>query len=234
MSDQKSISDSSHAPPYPSQGILLNGMRKSMIQDCQASKYSTLNTMLDERKTTFGDLHNVCGSLQINGIRWRGPTANLPGNEVRNEENKENETRPRISQNLKLFQPKQKKVEVTPSKENILHASEHPSSYISKEDYFAGICLIPKRRRTDHRSGCNLIPAVHRKEHLSMKHSTQQTMTKKAVQKEEECLAEPAGRQAGNAPKRTRSGRVVRPSLRYRDWPQWPSNLLLFPIIFLM
>ena len=214
MSDKESFSDSSHAPPYPSQGILLNGMRKSMIQDCQASKYSTLNTMLDKGKTTFGDLHNGCGAVQTNGIRrWRGPTANLCGNDVRNEENKENESMSGISQNLKVFQSKQNKMEGTPSKEKILHASEPPSSYMSEEDYFAGICLIPRRRRTQHRTGCNSIPGVHRKKYLSMKHSTQQTMTKKAVQKEEECLAEPAG----SAPKRTRSGRVVRPSLRYRD-----------------
>ena len=112
------------------------------------------------------------------------------------------------------------------SEEKMFHVSEHPSCYMSKEDYVAGICLIPRKRRTQQRRGCNLIPSVHRKEHLSMKHSTQQTMTKKAVQKEEECLAEPAGRQAGNAPKRTRSGRVVRPSLRYRDWPQWLTILL--------
>ena len=214
ISKEESISDSSHAPPYPSQGILLNGMRKSMIQDCQASAHSTLNTMLDERKTTFGDLRNGCGAVQTNGIRrWRGPSVELSGNEVRNEENKENESMPEISQNLKVFQPKQRKVENRLSKKKILHASVHPSSYISKEDYFAGICLIPKRRRTPHRSGFNLIPGVHRKEHLSMKHSNQPTMIERALQKDHETLTTPAG----NVPKRTRSGRAVRPSLRYRD-----------------
>ena len=72
---------------------------------------------------------------------------------------------------------------------------------------------IVLRLRTQHRSGFNLIPGVHRKEHLSMNHSTQPTMTEKAVLKEQECLA----KSAGSTPKRTRSGRVVRPSLRYMD-----------------
>ena len=180
-------------------------------------------TTSDKRQNmTFGVLRKVCGAVQNNGIRrWRGPSTDSSGNEVRNGENKENESPPGISANLKLLQPKRKKVDSEPLKEKILHASEHPSSFMLKEDYFADICLIPRRRCTQHRSGCNLIPAVHRKEHLSMKQSTQQTMTEKAVLKEQECLA----KSVGNAPKRTRSGRVVRPSLRYRDWPQWYTNL---------
>ena len=53
--------------------------------------------MLDEQRTTFGDLRNGCGAVQSKDIRrWRGPTVNLCGNEVRNEENKENESMPEI------------------------------------------------------------------------------------------------------------------------------------------
>ena len=167
---------------------------------------------------TFGVLRNVYGAVQTNDIRkWRDPSIDLSENEVRNGENKENKSPPGISPNLKLFHSKQKKVESKRSKENILHASEHPSSYISKEDYFAGICLIPRRRRTQQRRGCNLIPAVHRKQ------STHKTMTEVAVQREQESLTWPTG----SAPKRTLIGRVVRPSLRYRGWPQWHTNLLV-------
>ena len=144
-------------------------------------------TTSDKRQnTTFQVLRNVCGAVQTNDIRrWRGPPTDLSGNEVRNGENKENESPPGISPNLKLLQPKQKKVEGQPSKEKILHSSEHPRRCMSKEDYFADICLIPRRRRTQHRSGCNLIPAVHRKVRLSMKQSTQLTMTERAVQNEQ-------------------------------------------------
>ena len=95
-----------------------------MIQNCQASIKSSLNTMLDEQKTTFRDLRNGCGAVQTNGIRrWRGPSVELSGNEVRNEENKENESVPEISLKLKVFRPKKRKVESRLSKEKILHAS---------------------------------------------------------------------------------------------------------------
>ena len=172
-------------------------------------------TTSDKRQsTTFQVLRNVCGAVQTNDIRkWRDPSIDLSENEVRNGENKENKSPPGISPNLKLFQPKQKKADIQPSKEKILHASEHPSSCMSKEEYFTDICLIPRRRGTHQWSGCNLIPAVHRKERISMNQSTQPTMTDRAVLKEQESPTRPAG----NAPKQTRSGRVVRPSLRYRD-----------------